>query len=109
MFDGDLYVQDGETYTNGVYYPETPAEVTAEEQERKGKIASSYPVMDDVADWFKDQIKLTDSAQYIKSYAKAEGVTLDEAHRGFDIARILLETKAQEFAEFGKEVGDDRD
>lgn len=103
MLGDDLYTNDGESFTNGLYYPEVDETVEAAEQEQKSTQAASYPVMDDVADWFKEQIRLTDSAMYIKSYASAEHVSLEDAHRAFDIARVILEGKAVEFAEFGKE------
>ena len=105
MSNDDLYQIDGETYTNGIYYPEVPTEQAEAEKAKQGKMASSYPVMDDVADWFKEQIELADSVQYVKSYADVEKVPIEDTLRAFDIVRLLLETKSHEFAEFGKEAG----
>lgn len=105
MPNDDLYTVDGEAFTNGVYYPDTPSEIKEEAQQKQGIIASSYPVMDDVADWFKEQIENVNTVSYVKSYAEIEKVPLETAMRAFDVVRVLLESKAMEFAEFGKEAG----
>jgi hypothetical protein len=101
MQDDNLYVNDGDQYTNGVYYPPEATVVKEAEQKQKSVQSTSYPIMNDVADWFNEQIAICDSATFIKSYAKENNISMDEAHAGFEVARTLLESKAVEFAEFG--------
>jgi hypothetical protein len=101
MPDDDILVNDGDQYTNGVYYPPEDAAVKEAEIKQKAAQATSYPIMDDVADWFKEQIDECDSAQNIKAYALANGYTLEESLAAFDIAATLLRAKAAEFGEFG--------
>lgn len=103
MPDDDILLNDGDQYTNGVYYPPEDAVVKEAEQTQRAVQATSYPIMDDVADWFKEQIASCDSAQNIKAYAIANGLSLEESLNAFDIARTILEAKAAEFGEFGQD------
>lgn len=105
----DLYLRDGADYTNGIYYPETPTEQVEEEAKEKAVIASSYPVMDDVAEWFQEAIKECDSITNIDmnkvtigevTYSRATSV--EGQVLAYQLLKQLLSDKAAEFGEFGK-------
>lgn len=109
MPNDDLYLNDGETYTNGVYYPETPEDQKEEEVKAKGVIASSYPVMDNVADWFTNAIKECDSIDNIemtemtvKDIKYSRAVSIEGQIFAYQLLKELLSDKAAEFAEFGE-------
>lgn len=106
----DLYVNDGETYTNGVYYPEEPVEQVEETAKAKGVLAASYPILDDVADWFRDAIaELGDIDSIDSQQTTINGVTvstkvsIEAQYYGNQIARQLLRDKFKEFSEWGKD------
>lgn len=107
--DDDIYLRDGAAYTNGVYYPETPVEQVEEEQKAKGIKASSYPVMDEVAEWFDAAIKECDSISNIEmqtmtvsgvKYSRA--TSIEGQVMAYQLLKQLLKDKAVEFEEFGK-------
>ncbi len=56
MNDDDVYQLDGEAFQDTVYSPGIPAERIEAEAREAAIIASSYPVMEDVANWFLTQI-----------------------------------------------------
>jgi len=105
----DIYVNDGESY-NTAYYPEVPTEQAEAEAQQKALIATAYPIMDDIADWFADSIASCDNmhniemkqitingAKYTRN-ASIEGQVL-----AYQMLKDLLQEKATEFAEFGKD------
>jgi hypothetical protein len=94
------YPQDGESYTNGVYYPDLPQERKEEESKDNAVIAASYPVMESVAQWFQEQVEATDSRRNIRAYAEASNLDLTDTARAFDIVHDLLEAKSHEFEVF---------
>lgn len=105
----DLYLNDGETYTNGVYYPEVPEDQKEDEAKHKGVIASSYPIMEDVANWFKEVIDDTKDMRNIdmqkteiNGVAVSLNVSIEAQVFGYMIANQVLSDKAAEFAEFGE-------
>lgn len=107
--DDDLYKNDGATYTNGVYYPEVPAEQVEDEAKARGILASSYPVMDDVAEWFKQSIADCDSISNIEIQAMTvhgvkytREVSVQAQVLAYQLLKQALEDKAKEFSEFGE-------
>ncbi len=102
MDDSILYPNDGADYANGVYYPGEPREQKEAQSREDAVIASSYPVMEKVAEWFAEQVDATDSRANIRAYAEVHKLDLDLTSRAFDIVHDLLEAKSHEFAEFRK-------
>jgi hypothetical protein len=105
----DLYLRDGETYTNGVYYPDVPEAQVEEEVKQKGIIASSYPVMDSVADWFDQAITdAQDLSNIDLTITEINGVKVTMAVSAeaqvlaYQLLTQALQDKKAEFAEFGK-------
>lgn len=105
----DLYLRDGADYTNGIYYPEVPTEQKEEEAKHKGTIASSYPIMDDVANWFDEAItECSDIANIETSTTTINGVKYSRTIHveaqvlAYQLLKQLLQDKAAEFKEFGE-------
>lgn len=105
----DLYLRDGETYTNGVYYPELPQEQVEAEVKQKGILASSYPVMNDIADWFDTAIKdAQDLSNIDLTITEINGVKVTMAVSAeaqvlaYQLLTQALQDKKAEFAEFGE-------
>lgn len=105
----DLYQNDGESFTNGVYYPTVPEEQIEEEIRAKSIMAGSYPIMDNVADWFKDAIKECDSISNIETttvtinnvkYSRT--IHIEAQVLAYQLLKSLLSDKANEFGEFGE-------
>jgi hypothetical protein len=109
MNDGDLYLRDGADYQNGVYYPEAPIAQVEEEQKAIGIKASSYPVMDDVANWFKEAIADCDSISNIETSIQtlngvkySRTISIEGQVFAYQLLKELLQDKANEFQEFGE-------
>jgi hypothetical protein len=105
----DLYLRDGETYTNGTYYPDVPQEQVDEEVKQKGIIASSYPIMNDVADWFdsaiadsKDMTNIDLTVTEINGVKVSMSVSAEAKVLAYHLLTQALQDKKAEFAEFGK-------
>lgn len=103
----DIYLNDGATYTNGVYYPEEPAEQVEEAAKQKAAVASSYPIMHDVAEWFKDAIAdsrdLTNidlNKTEINGVAVSLNVSIEAQVFAYHLLANALEDKSKEFEEF---------
>lgn len=114
MFD-DLYLRDGATETNGIYYPEKPEEQVEAEVKQKGTIASSYPIMGDVADWFKEAIADSNDLNHvdftkteINGVAVSMNVSVEAQVLAYQMLGQLLTDKAKEFDEFMQEREDGR-
>jgi hypothetical protein len=105
----DLYLRDGETYTNGVYYPDVPEAQVEEETKQKGILASSYPVMDSVADWFdsaiadaQDLTNIDLTMTEINGVQVTMNVSAAAQVLAYQLLTQALQDKKAEFAEFGK-------
>ena len=112
MFD-DLYLRDGATETNGIYYPEKPEEQVEAEVKQKGTIASSYPIMGDVAEWFKEAIADSNDLNNIDlNKTEINGVSVSVSAEAqllaYQLLGQLLTDKAKEFDEFMQEREDGR-
>lgn len=108
MFD-DLYQRDGETYTNGTYYPAVPEEQVEAEVKQKSVIASSYPIMDDVANWFdeaiadsKDITNIDLTLTEINGVKVTMSVSAEAQILAYQLLGQALQDKKAEFEEFGK-------
>lgn len=62
----DIYVNEGSSYDNGVYYPNAPEERLEAEREDSAKKSASYPVLKEIASWFERQIQACDSMDNIQ-------------------------------------------
>ena len=103
----DLYLRDGETYTNGVYYPEEPQEQVEEIQQKRGVIAASYPVMEDVAEWFansiadaKDLTNIDLHRTEINGVNVSLRVSVEAQVLAYHLLAQALQDKSQEFEEW---------
>jgi hypothetical protein len=96
------YPQDGESYANGIYNPGEDQDRKEQESKEAAVIAASYPIMQDVAEWFDTQIKGCDSRKYITAYAQTHGKNPNDCADAFDIVRELLEIKRDSFGELSK-------
>lgn len=97
------YPTTSDTYEDTAFYADIPEERKEAEQEEKAIKAASYPIMGDIADWFEEQIKLTDSRAASNTYATLHGIPKDIANEAFDVLRDLLNAKYQEFKDFKHE------
>jgi hypothetical protein len=113
--DDDIYVNAGDDMApNGVFYPGEPAEQKQEEREQHAKIAQSLPIMDDVADWFRDAIIECDNLDNIKiDELVIDGITyrrqisVEAQILAHQLLKSLLGQKLLEFDEFGKHRHED--
>ena len=85
---------------NGQHFlPEVPDERKKEENDEKNKIAAHLPVLEDIKQWFDEQIKATDSLANVlettKSY-NAQDVSIKEAIVAHSIVSQLMATKRDE-------------
>ena len=62
--DDDIYVNAGDSYDT-TFYPDVPQERIEEESHEKAIRAASYPIMDELADWWKDMIESCDDIHNI--------------------------------------------
>lgn len=108
--DGDLYVNDGETFDNGEYYPDAPEERKTEEREAAAAVASSYPVMAEIAEWFKEQILACDDIHNIQAteivrdgVTYSRKVSIEAQVLAFQLIKDKMQSKFDEYKEFIKE------
>lgn len=111
----DLYLRDGETYTNGTYYPKEPEEQVEEAVKQKGTVAASYPIMGDIAQFFQDAIADSSDLRNIdlnKTEINGVSVTVNVSAEAqllaYQLLGQLLQDKAKEFDEFMQEHEDGR-
>lgn len=96
--DGDLYPNDGETFSDTAYYPQAPEERREEEAEEVAITAASYPVMASVAEWFKQEIIDCDDINNIQfDKITVNGHTFDRkvSIEGQALAFMLLKERLQ--------------
>lgn len=107
--DDDLYLNAGDDFQAGIYYPSEDEEAKKEEAEQKAVQASSYPIMDDVADWFREQIEECDHLENISidsmtingvNYSRK--ISVEAQLLAFQLLKTGFTDKLTEFQEFGK-------
>lgn len=107
--DDDVYVNAGDSYDT-TYYPEAPEEQQEEERHEKMIRAASYPIMDDLADWWKDMIEGCDDIHNIAmtemtindvKYTRA--VSIEAQVLAYQLLKEKLIEKYQMFQGFGKD------
>lgn len=106
--DGDIYVNDGESFADqGAYYPQIPTEQKEAELKEKAITAASYPVMADVAEWFKQAILDADDIHNIEiTRLTQDGVTysrvvsIEAQVLAFQLYKEKMQEKFDEFKQF---------
>lgn len=105
----DSYTNDGQQM-NGIYYPETNTEGEVEASVEKAKLESSFPVIEDLIEWFDIQIDLCDSIDNINLVTwNVNGVEIGtkvgiEAQiYGYQLLKQKLEEKKREYENFIQE------
>ena len=106
----DVPITDGESFQNGVYYPTTPKERVEAEVTQAVIKASSYPVMEDVAEWFKDAIFSCSAISNIQiTTMDVNGIKYDRKTSveaqvlAYQLLETMLTNKFDEFREFAKD------
>lgn len=95
--DGNLYVNDGATYQDQDFQAKEPAQQALERQEQLENFAASYPIIQDVIQWFEAAIDSLDSRSAMIEYAQLRGLPKETVGEASDIARTLLEDKFSQF------------
>jgi hypothetical protein len=108
--DGDIYLNDGDTYQNGIYYPDAPEAQTAKIADEEAIKAASYPVLGKVHSWFKEQIDKSPNITNIQMTALTvngvkyeRNVSIEAQALAFQLMQQLLIEKAAEFKDFAEE------
>lgn len=111
--DDDIYPRSGETFESTAYYPKPDEEQATEDEQKAGVIAASLPIMDDVADWFREQIAASSDVHNIQTTAMtingvqySRTVSIEAQVLAYQLLKELLAGKLQEFETFGK-AGDE--
>lgn len=106
----DVPMTDGESFQNGIYYPEQPVERTNDEVSEAAIKAASYPVMGAVADWFIDAVAECDNldniqlrAMTINGVKVGRTVSIEAQILAYQLLKELLMDKSNEFAQFATE------
>jgi hypothetical protein len=110
--DGDIYVNPGITdVLGGAYYPGEPEERKAAEKDQAAPVAASYPIMEDVAEWFKQQIASCDDMHNIQVSKMTIGGTVYERSisveaqvLAYQLLKEKLTDKFNTFKDFSKET-----
>lgn len=107
----DLYVNQGESYDVGLYYPTDDPERVESEAKEKSIKAASYPIIPEIAAWFAEQINLSSRNSNIKTQALTiNGVRYDRTVSiegqvlAYQLLEALLTEKAAEFGNLAKEL-----
>lgn len=108
-----VYPNDGDQM--GVFQPPVPDERKAHELKanvRKDRLARSYPVLDDLIDWFDGQIKAIDSIGNIETTALTVNGTKYESKVSIPaqvLAYQLLKSKLEEVKTGFKDFKEEHD
>lgn len=116
MHDDDIYTHDGETYTNGAYYPKKPEDQVVEDDKTDAVIAQSYPVIKDVADWFQREIAAASdihniqvSVMTMNGFKYSRTVSVEAQVLAYQLLQEKLAEKFQEFEMFAKDMAADEE
>lgn len=96
----DIYVNAGDSFDT-TYYPDPKVneEIEETEQVKQGNRAASYPVMDEVADWFKREVE---EAPDIFNIDPDNGFSIEAQVYGLQLYQKKMIEKAHEFDEWGE-------
>lgn len=91
--------------TGDTFLPDEPDEQKQEDEEEKAKVTGASPYMDDLIEWFQQQVDLCDSVKnahstlekYNRNLAKGKpNATFDDVMIAHDVVRSILENKLVE-------------
>lgn len=108
--DDMVYMNDGDSFQNGIYYPDAPEEQTTKINEEQSAKAGSYPILPKLHKWFEDQIKDCDNMHNIQvskmtingvSYGRT--VSVEAQVLAYQLLKEKLTEKAHEFDDFAEE------
>lgn len=77
----------------GIYEPEAEADETREEVEERAAIATALPLMEELLDWFTEQIAASDSIEQLMATKQMTGLELEQALHAQNIVATLLKVK----------------
>lgn len=77
----------------GIYEPEPDEDDEYEEQHERTTIATALPLMEELLEWFDEQIKGCDSIEQLIKTQKLTGLDLEASLHAHDIVRDLLESR----------------
>lgn len=101
--DDDIYLRDGESFQDGAYYPTEDKEALEEARNDASSKAASYPILNDLAEWFEQQVRECDNIDNIDMTQGA--VSIESQVLAQKLLKQKMLDKAQEFAQF-KEQND---
>ena len=101
--DAMMYPQEGSSYdADTTYYPGEPLERKQEEQKDNAVLASSYPIMGAVADWFHDAAM---DAMDITNIDLESKVPVEVQVKAYQLYQAKMIEKAREFEDWRTERG----
>lgn len=105
----ELYTNDGQSFADE--YFDVPEERKEAEKSEAAEKAASYPALQSIEAWFKEQIALCDSIDNIQTrVAEINGVKVEskisiEAQvYAYQLLKQLLTDKHSQYQEFAKEI-----
>ena len=75
----------------GIWEPAADPELDQEAEAERAAIARTYPVVEELLEWFDAQIAAADSIKQVMVTKEAKKIGLTEALHAHDIVRLLLE------------------
>jgi hypothetical protein len=107
--DDDVYVNEGNSYDSGIYYPDAPKEQTEEIAETQGKKAASYPILAELEQWFREQIDYAKDLNNIETArvningsTYSRSVSVEGQVLAHQLLSKMLSDKYHEFEDFAK-------
>lgn len=82
IIDDDLYKNDSESM--GIYLPEEEKDEKAPDNLEHKLMSSSYPIMDELLDWFDEQVRF---------YKSTDAIVIDDKMDNGQIARQVMVNK----------------
>lgn len=108
--DDDVYVNEGSSYDNGIYYPGEPEERKEAEEEQAAEKAGPIPVLQNVHQWLLDQAKECDNIHAIEvteltinGVKYSRKVSVEAQVLCMQLMKERMNTKAEEFKDFAEE------
>jgi hypothetical protein len=89
----DEYPQDGSSF----YTPKMPEETKQQLLDERSKSSIASPFIEEVSEWFDEQIKQFDSVSLALYEAEARGVTIEEILNALNICKDKFSEKKDEF------------
>lgn len=107
MSDDNIYQNDGESFQNGIYYPEAPDERREDESKELAGVSASLPIMPEIAAWFDAAVAECDNMDNIQiDEIEANGVryhrnvSIEAQVLAYQLLKAKLTEKKLEFQDF---------